>query len=52
MYQRLSDKGEIGRFKCAIRSTDALHTDCLDDETASMTDSDSESLFDKEELFE
>ena len=52
MCQRLSDRGEIGRFKCAIGSTDALHTDCLDDNTASMTDSDSESLFGQEELCE
>ena len=52
MFQRLSYRGEIGRFKCAIGSTDALHTDCLDDDTASMTDSDSEYLFGQEELCE
>ena len=52
MYQRLSDRGEIERFKCAIGSTDVLLTDCLDDDTASMTDLESESLFVQEELCE
>ena len=52
MCQRPSDRGEIGRFKCAIGSTDALHTDCLDDDTESMNNSESESFFGQEELCE
>mmetsp|Transcript_7103 Transcript_7103/g.6734 ORF Transcript_7103/g.6734 Transcript_7103/m.6734 type:complete len:106 (-) Transcript_7103:887-1204(-) len=52
MCKLLSERGEIRRFKCAIGSTDALDTNCLDNDTASMTDSDSESLFGQEDLCE